>query len=62
MYQHFEDTIWETGFLEKHNPENIMRRLKGLFNRAQTTKREVKILRGILSSAVGRKSARKVKK
>ena len=62
MYQHFEDTMWETGFLEKHNPENIMRRLKGLFNRAQTTKREVNILRGILSSSIGRKSARKVKK
>lgn len=59
MYQHFEDTMQETGFLAKHNPENIMRRLKGLFNRAQTTKREVKILRGILSSSVGRKSARK---
>lgn len=59
FYQHFEDTMWETGFLEKHSPENIMRRLKGLFNRAETTKREVRILRGILSSSVGRKSARK---
>jgi len=59
MYRHFEETMWETGFLEKHNPENIMRRLKGLFNRAQTTKRELNILRGILSSSVGRKSARK---
>lgn len=61
LYKHFEDTMWETGFLEKHNPENIMRRLKGLFNRARTTKREVNILRGILSSSVGRKSARKLK-
>jgi len=59
MYRHFEDTMHELGFLEKHNPENIMRRLKGLFNRAQTTKREVNILRGILSSSLGRKSAKK---
>lgn len=57
LYGHFESMMTETGFLEKHNPENIMRRLKGLFNRAQTTKREVKIIRGILSSSVGRKSA-----
>ena len=61
MYQHFEDTMSALGFLENHNPENIMRRLKGLFNRAQTTKREVNILRGILSSALGRKSAPKRK-
>lgn len=61
MYHHFEDTMTELGFLVNHNPENIMRRLKGLFNRAQTTKREVNILRGILSSALGRKSARPLK-
>jgi tRNA C32,U32 (ribose-2'-O)-methylase TrmJ len=54
MYQMMEDVH----FFGKTNPEVIMRRLKSLFNRAQTSKREVAILRGIFSAAQGKKSAR----
>ena len=59
MYQHFFQVMDDIGFLGTSNPEIIMRRLKSLFNRARVTQREMNILRGILSAAQGRKSARK---
>ena len=59
MYQHMYQMMEDIGFFGKTNPEVIMRRLKGLFNRAQTTRREVAILRGIFSAAQGRKSSHK---
>jgi tRNA (cytidine32/uridine32-2'-O)-methyltransferase len=59
MYQHFFQAMDDIGFLGTSNPEIIMRRLKGLFNRARVTQREMNILRGVLSAAQGRKSARK---
>ena len=59
MYQHFFQAMGDIGFLGSSNPEIIMRRLKGLFGRARVTQREMNILRGILSAAQGRKSARK---
>lgn len=59
MYQHFFQAMGDIGFLGTGNPEIIMRRLKSLFNRARVTQREMNILRGILSAAQGRKSARK---
>jgi tRNA C32,U32 (ribose-2'-O)-methylase TrmJ len=46
-------------FIGTSNPEIIMRRLKGLFNRTYLTKHQVSILLGIYSAAQGRKSARK---
>jgi tRNA (cytidine32/uridine32-2'-O)-methyltransferase len=57
MYQHMYQMMEDVGFFGKTNPEVIMRRLKSLFNRAQTTRREVAILRGILSAAQGKKAA-----
>ena len=59
MYQHLFQMLEDVNFISTSNPEIIMRRLKGLFNRAHLTKREVSILRGIYSAAQGRKSARK---
>jgi len=59
MYEHLLQMLGDVGFVGTSNPEIVMRRLKGLFNRAQPTKREVNILRGIFSAAQGRKSARK---
>ena len=59
MYQHLFQMLEDVNFIGTSNPEIIMRRLKGLFNRAHLTKREVSILRGIYSAAQGRKSARK---
>ncbi|MCK4705014.1 MAG: RNA methyltransferase [Gammaproteobacteria bacterium] len=59
MYQHLFKMLEDVEFTGSSNPEIIKRRLKGLFNRAHLTKREVSILRGIYSAAQGRKSARK---
>jgi len=59
MYQHLFQMLGDVKFFGTSNPEIVMRRLKGLFNRAHLTKREVSILRGIYSAAQGRKSARK---
>ena len=58
MYRHMYQMMEDINFFGKTNPEVIMRRLKSLYNRAQTTKREVAILRGIFSAAQGKKSPR----
>jgi len=50
FYQHLEDVLVETGFLDPQNPRFLMRRLTRLFNRAELTVNEVNILRGILTS------------
>lgn len=47
MYRHLHEALMQTGFFGTSNPDVIMRRLKGLFNRAQMTQREVGILRGV---------------
>lgn len=59
MYGHLFQMLGDVKFFGTSNPDIIMRRLKGLFNRAHVTIREVNILRGIFSAAQGRKSARK---
>jgi len=56
MYEHLFQTLQMLNFFGTSNPEIVMRRLKGLFNRAQTTRHEVAILRGILSAVQGKKS------
>ena len=58
MYNHLFDALDHLGFFGDHNPEVVMRRLKGLFNRANTTKREVSIIRGICSAMQGKKLPR----
>ncbi len=58
MYQHLYQMLDEVKFFGTHNPEIVMRRLKGLFNRARTTVHEVAILRGIFSAAQGKKTRR----
>lgn len=58
MYQHLHQTLEDIKFIGTSNPDIVMRRLKGLFNRAQTTRREVAILRGIFSAAQGKKRKR----
>ncbi len=61
MYEHLYQMLDDVRFFGTSNPDIIMRRLKGLFNRAQTTRREVAILRGIFSAAQGKKAARSQK-
>lgn len=50
LFQHIEETIVATGFLDPENPRQVMRRLRRLFNRAEVDHNEINILRGILTS------------
>ncbi len=47
MYRHLQETLLTIGFLDKENPDHIMRDLRRIFGRSQLDEREVKILRGI---------------
>ena len=50
FYEHLEEVLLQTGFLNPNNPKQLMRRLKALFNRAELDDNEVNIMRGILTS------------
>ena len=50
FYEHLEQAIRESGFLDPNNPRLLMRRIMRLYNRVQLTRNEVNILRGILTS------------
>ena len=50
FYEHLQQVLLATGFLNPANPRQLMRRLRRLFNRAQPDQNEVNILRGILAS------------
>jgi tRNA (cytidine32/uridine32-2'-O)-methyltransferase len=49
-YEHLQQVLVETGFLDPDNPRLLMRRLMRLYNRIQLTTNEVNILRGILAA------------
>lgn len=55
MYQHLQDSLDSLEFFGSNNPDIVMRRLKSLFNRANTTQREASIIRGICSAIQGKK-------
>ena len=59
MYAHLHDSLDYLGFFGTNNPDIVMRRLKGLFNRAGTTQRELSIIRGICSAIQDKKRPRK---
>ena len=50
FYEHLENTLNDSGFLNKAHPGQAMLRLKRLFNRARPEKIELNMLRGILST------------
>ena len=50
FYQHLEQVMTQTGFLDPRNPRLLMRRIMRLYNRVEMTSNEVNILRGILTS------------
>lgn len=58
MYGHIRESLDQLGFFGTKNPDIMMRRLKGLFSRAETTQREVSIIRGICSAIQGKKKPR----
>lgn len=59
FFTHLEQALQDFGFLQPGREGKIMHRLRRLFHRAAPDERELNILRGILSSAQGRKSMRK---
>lgn len=52
FYQHLDQVMIETGFMDPKNPRLLRRRIMRLFNRVELTSNEVNILRGILSVAM----------
>lgn len=58
FFVHLEQALHDIGFLQPGREGKIMHRLRRLFHRAAPGERELNILRGILSSAQGRKSMR----
>tara|TARA_Y100001936_G_scaffold190882_1_gene189873 strand:+ start:4984 stop:5703 length:720 start_codon:yes stop_codon:yes gene_type:complete len=50
FYEHFENTMINSGFLDPKNPKFLMQRIRRLFSRTNLEKKEISILRGILSS------------
>jgi tRNA (cytidine32/uridine32-2'-O)-methyltransferase len=57
FYGHLERTLVSSGFLNPDNPRHLMLRLRRLFSRALLEQKEVRILRGILSSLEPRRGA-----
>jgi TrmH family RNA methyltransferase len=50
FYEHLQAVLTGSGFLDPQNPRLLMRRLRRLFVRAELSRDEVNILRGILTS------------
>ncbi|MBX2885428.1 MAG: RNA methyltransferase [Granulosicoccus sp.] len=50
FYQHLEQTLIDTEFLDPDNPRLLLRRLRRYFGRSQPSVTELNILRGILTS------------
>jgi len=50
FYEHLERVLAASGFLDRGNPRNLMRRMRRLFNRARLDRNELNILRGILAT------------
>ncbi len=58
FYDHLEQVLVQTEFLDPEEPKQLMRRLKRLYNRARPNTVEMNILRGILTAvqrSIGRR-------
>lgn len=51
FFEHLEQALRDTGFLDPANPRQLMRRLRRYFHRSQPSRIELNILRGILKHA-----------
>ena len=49
-FQHLERVLLTTGYLNAKNPGQLLQRLRRMYQRADLSKNEINILRGILSS------------
>lgn len=59
FYAHLETTMIESRYLDPENPRLLMRRFRRLFGRANPSKSEVSMLRGMLSAFQGKKFNRR---
>ncbi len=50
LYSHLEAALDARDFLDRHNPQHLMRRLRRLYSRAGLDRNEVQILRGMLTA------------
>ena len=50
FYEHLEQALLHTGFINKQHPGQVMQKLRRLYTRARPESHELNILRGILSS------------
>jgi tRNA (cytidine32/uridine32-2'-O)-methyltransferase len=50
FYQHLENVLVETQFIDKDKPSQVMSKLKRLFSRARPEAQEINILRGVLTA------------
>lgn len=50
LYQHLEQILIATEFIDPRQPKQLMGRLRRLFNRTRLDKREINILRGIFTA------------
>lgn len=50
LYSHLEAALDARDFLDRHNPQHLMRRLRRLYGRAGLDRNEVQILRGMLTA------------
>jgi len=54
FYQHLQDVLVKSQFLDINNPRKVMPRLRRLFNRAQLERVEINILRGVFKNILTR--------
>lgn len=47
LFAHLGEALKKIGFLDEQNPEHILRDVRGLFARAEPTRRDIKVWRGI---------------
>ncbi|CAM4061035.1 tRNA (cytosine(32)/uridine(32)-2'-O)-methyltransferase TrmJ [Vibrio neonatus] len=50
FYQHLENVLVDTQFIEKDKPNQVMSKLRRLFSRARPEAQEINILRGVLTA------------
>jgi tRNA/rRNA methyltransferase len=50
FYQHLEEVMRATGFLDPRKPRRLLQRMRRLFTRARLEKEEVSLLRGLLKT------------
>ncbi|WP_432458983.1 MULTISPECIES: tRNA (cytosine(32)/uridine(32)-2'-O)-methyltransferase TrmJ [unclassified Agarivorans] len=50
FYQHFEQSIADSGFIIKPHPGKVMEKVRRMFNRIRMEKQELNVMRGILTS------------